>query len=59
MDQPNTTPDIIGATNEVLEYEVHANQKKEMAKKGAAMIAISSRASGGTGWGTYFAMARS
>ena len=52
-------PDIIGATNEMLGNEVHANQKKEMAKNGAAMIAIPKRTSGGTGLGACIAMARS
>lgn len=36
----------------------YANQKKEIANKGAAMIAISRRNSGGTGYGAYSFAAR-
>jgi hypothetical protein len=59
IDQPNMKPDVIGAQNEMFGNEVHANQKKEMAKKGAATIAISKRTSGGTGFGAYLTTARS
>ena len=59
MDKPNTKPDIIGAQNEMDGNEVHANQKKETANSGAAIIAISNRSSGGTGCGACLAMARS
>jgi hypothetical protein len=59
IDQPNTTPAIIGATNVMLGNEVHANQKKETAKKGLAIIASSKRNSGGTGCGAFFTAARS
>jgi hypothetical protein len=59
IDQPNMNPDIIGTANDIVGNEVHANQKKEIANKGLAIIASSKRNSGGTGSGAYFSMARS
>lgn len=59
IDQPNRKPDIIGAQNEILGFDVHASQKKAIAKEGPANIATSRRFSGGTGRGAYSKMARS
>jgi hypothetical protein len=59
IEKPMSKTDNIGTTNEMLGNEVHANQKKEMANAGAAIIAISSLNSGGTGWGACNATARS
>jgi len=58
-DQPNINEDIIGAANDIVGNDVHANQKKEIAKKGLAIMASSKRNSGGTGSGAHFSMARS
>jgi hypothetical protein len=37
----------------MLEYDVHANQKNDMAKGGAAIIATLNLYSGGTGFGAH------
>lgn len=55
--QPMITPAIIGAMNEMLGYDVHANQKNEAANMGAATNPISSLNSGGTGSGACFLIA--
>lgn len=57
MENPNGRPAIIGAQNEILGYDVQANQKKEIAKIGPETIAISRRTSGGTGLGACLAIA--
>ena len=57
MENPNGRPAIIGAQNEILGYEVQANQKKEMTKMGLETTAISRRTSGGTGSGAYLSIA--
>ena len=56
---PMNTPDIIGAQNEMEGYDVQPNQKKAMAKMGAAMMASPRRSSGGTLSGLYCSMSRS
>lgn len=46
-EKPIASPASIGAQNEIDGYEVQPNQKNERAKIGAAMMAMSSRSSGG------------
>jgi hypothetical protein len=53
MLHPSNPPDIIGAQNEMLGKDVHANQKNDMAKNGAESMATFNLNSGGTGFGAH------
>jgi hypothetical protein len=59
MENPMSTPDIIGAQNEILGDDVHANQKNVAVNSGPAYFTMPRRDSGGTGSGEYCSIARS
>jgi len=53
MAKPIKPPAMRGDHKDIEGYDVHPNQKKEIANKGAASSVTSRRASGGTGSGAY------
>ena len=57
--KPSKPPAKRGDHNDIEGYDVHPNQKKAIANKGAARIVTSRRASGGTGAGAYSSTYRS
>jgi hypothetical protein len=59
MEKPIKPPANRGDHKEIEGYDVHPNQKKEIANKGAASIVTSRRASGGTAAGAYSSTYRS
>ena len=59
MEKPNKPPARRGDHNDMEGYDVHPNQKKAIANKGAASNVTSRRASGGTGPGANSSTYRS
>jgi hypothetical protein len=58
MAKPISPPAIQGDQYDIDEYDVHPNQKKEIANSGAANRVTSRRASGGTFAGAYWSTYR-
>jgi hypothetical protein len=56
IEKPNSPPAKRGDQYDIDGYDVHPNQKKEMANRGAASSVTSRRASGGTLSGAYWSI---